>query len=417
MLFNARCRVAFFVVVALWAGTTVAATREQMQDRLRQMERMDFLDGIEEANDCTAQRDFSCAQKALLQARDLAADKTDMALLAQAKASLNAEKKRADEEREQQEEEDRLRRAEEQQIAAAEAQERRAQREADDAYQRKMNQIAMNNAAILAFGNGLSQEKLNALMAASTQDVMNDTGGSNMRETTERLRSDSERSHKERMQQINAAREQREQQKQRDQAALQRSLLEQRDRDSQRRPQVASRTASETVVAAASSGPTAAQRQQQEEKARQERAAQQAADNKARDEAAVLAEQERQQRLAKQKADREAQRAAEKAKEDADKKEYLRQTAQQTTLKARMCYGKSYVVGIRPRIKPEKVSCVDMHYRARCADSQAYVTGVVKNFVGMGTDCFTGDTADMPAMSCPVADITLEVTQAVTCGG
>lgn len=85
---------------------------------------------------------------------------------------------------------------------------------------------------------------------------------------------------------------------------------------------------------------------------------------------------------------------------------------------ARQCFGGQYIVGTRPRISPEVVSCVDVHYRAQCAGdgSNHFIDGVGKTFVGMGTDCFSGDTyAIEPKLSCDVKDIRVTLKEVRAC--
>lgn len=422
------------LLLALVSAAAVASTDKarDMREAFARMDREDFLDGIEKADECTRQGKFSCADKTLAEIHELANGTSDEKLWKMASANLAAERQRAeDEERQRREAEDRERREEAQLIAEAEAEERRQQRAIDEENRRKALQIGLNNIAIAAAGKGLSSQQLSTLMDASTRDVMEGSGGSNMREATARLRADSERKNQQEMQRIN---EQRAQQRQREQETMQRAVALQRQKETLRSsPAASSAGAATSSAATAASGSAAlasaalaseqkqdaerAARQQQEEKARLERKAQAEAEQKRLAAESALKEQERQKKLAQDKADREAKRAAEKARDEAEKREYLSQTAQKSTLKARVCYGKTYVVGIRPRIKPERVACVDMHYRASCPGSRAYVTGVVKNFVGIGTDCFTGDTADMEKMSCPAEDIRIEVVEAQPCGG
>jgi hypothetical protein len=122
---------------------------------------------------------------------------------------------------------------------------------------------------------------------------------------------------------------------------------------------------------------------------------------------------------AKDKADREAAKAKEKADEEAAKVKYLRDLATGTKLMARKCPsgdGSYFVVGLRPRIKPEVVGCVDVHYRARCDGAGVASDGVGKNFTGAFTDCYMGDTYQIEQKpACPVERVRVEVREVRAC--
>ena len=117
-------------------------------------------------------------------------------------------------------------------------------------------------------------------------------------------------------------------------------------------------------------------------------------------------------------AEQQAQRDKQAAEQVQAKAAYLAQLQSSIRLKARQCFGGQYIVGIRPRIKPEEVSCVDVHYRAQCttANNNHFIDGVGKNFVGMGEDCFTGDTYTIePKLSCDVKDISVTLKEVREC--
>ena len=84
-------------------------------------------------------------------------------------------------------------------------------------------------------------------------------------------------------------------------------------------------------------------------------------------------------------------------------------------MKAISCYGNNYAVGQMPKglSFSKHVSGINVHYRASCPGGGRY-NGVSKNFIGMGTDCFTGDTTgnEIPksVLSCKAEDMTVEVT-------
>jgi len=71
---------------------------------------------------------------------------------------------------------------------------------------------------------------------------------------------------------------------------------------------------------------------------------------------------------------------------------------------------------LKPRIRPEVVSCTDVHYEALCDGATVGVRGVAKNFLGAATDCFMGDTAQIdPTPSCPVERVHVAVRDVRTC--
>lgn len=157
-------------------------------------------------------------------------------------------------------------------------------------------------------------------------------------------------------------------------------------------------------------------------------AAARAAEDKKRAEAA---EAERKKQLAEAETARAAQRAKEQAEREAAKRAqveaersakagYLAQLTSGTRLYARSCpdgKGKHYMVGTRPRIKPEVVSCIDVYYRAACPGSASYSRGVAKNFLGASTDCFMGDAVEIdPTPACDVKQVRVEVEQVRGCG-
>jgi hypothetical protein len=146
-----------------------------------------------------------------------------------------------------------------------------------------------------------------------------------------------------------------------------------------------------------------------EEAARRDSAEKEAREHAAREEAA---------RRAKEKADREAARKAEQEAEERADQQYLRDLLAGTRLHARKCPAPGYyVVGLLPKIKPERVQCVDLHYSARCEGSAATTPGLGRNFLGAATDCFMGDAYEIkPQPSCPVDKVILTAIELRRCG-
>ena len=111
-----------------------------------------------------------------------------------------------------------------------------------------------------------------------------------------------------------------------------------------------------------------------------------------------------------------AEQAAEKQAKDEAIQKYLAAMASSTTLKARRCPGGYYLVGLRPKIRPEAVPCIDVHYRAQCAGSNGFSDGVGKNFIGIATDCYMGDTFKVePTPACPAEDVKVTIRAVTTC--
>lgn len=191
-------------------------------------------------------------------------------------------------------------------------------------------------------------------------------------------------------------------------------------------------TASTRVTHAKNSNSTAPLQKQREEQAK----AQRLELEKQREQAKAKLEQERlaaqakakleEERLAAQAKREQAKQEAEEAKrrkvaEDAQARtNFLDKVKTGTRFSARTCIGGEgdyYVVGIRPRPKPEIVSCVDVHFKAQCRGGGAVVNGVADNFLGMSTSCFMGDTYRLRSkLNCPPEDVVVTAVSAKPCG-
>lgn len=177
--------------------------------------------------------------------------------------------------------------------------------------------------------------------------------------------------------------------------------------------------ASTRATHAKNSNSTALLQKQREEQAK----AQRLELEKQRDQAKAKLEQER---LAAQAKREQAKQEAEEAKrrkvaEDAQARtNFLEKVKTGTRFSARTCIGGEgdyFVVGIRPRPKPEIVSCVDVHFKAQCRGGGAVVNGVADNFVGMSTSCFMGDTYRLRSkLNCPPEDVVVTAVSAKPCG-
>ena len=118
---------------------------------------------------------------------------------------------------------------------------------------------------------------------------------------------------------------------------------------------------------------------------------------------------------AKQKAEKETQaRQLEQTK-----KQYLAQLRDQTKLAARTCpggEGKHYLVGLRPKIKPAVVECIDVHYSAACPGTRQNTQGVINSFLGASTDCYLGDAAEIaPQLECKASEVVVKVREVTEC--
>ena len=203
-------------------------------------------------------------------------------------------------------------------------------------------------------------------------------------------------------------------QRERERVASERAEVRQRSETSQRVAQVAQ----------ADQAAQQKQAQARDEKERQAKdaerqrvQAQRDVEDKTRRDAEAAATQR-----AQQKAEREAAAQAARDTEAAAKRDYLAQLVSGTKLYARTCPsgdGNYFVVGTRPRIKPERVPCVNVHYEAVCEGSAQGSTGVVENFLGVATDCFMGDAnfgaPIAPKPACPVKQVRMQVRDVRSC--
>lgn len=404
------------------AASDKAAKARAAFDR---MDREDFLDGIEAANACIARRHFPCAEKQLKDIRELANGSADELLLTMATNNLRAEQQRVEaEERARREQQEYERRQEEARLAAEREQERReeAARRAEAAEQtRKAWMAGIGSVAIAAGGRNLSTEQRSSLMDAYVDDVMNDRGGSSFQAKSNEIMAQRQREFEASQRRLQAEREAA---RQREQAAMQRALDEQRARDAQRQQQVAVAQQQAAQVAAQQRQAEDSRRMEAERLQREQDRQRQLAEAQAAREAEQRRqeverqqrEQERQQRLAQEKAEREAKKAAEAAEAERAKREYLQAMTTGISLRARTCPGPDYyIVGNRPRIKPEVVSCIDVRYGTRCPGEQRYTEDVGRNFIGISTDCYMGDTYKIPKLSCPADQVQVKVLEVTPC--
>lgn len=164
----------------------------------------------------------------------------------------------------------------------------------------------------------------------------------------------------------------------------------------------------------------AAEKKREEDKA--------AKDKKDRDDKRIADEKDRRDKLEaterkrKAEADEARKKADEEklARDEANRKsQYLSGISQQLKLAARTCPGgdgRHFVVGLLPKAEKRPVSCLDVHFSAACPGDRSGTQGVIKSFVGIGTDCFMGDTqAINPTPSCKAAEVKVRVEKVVEC--
>ncbi len=411
-----RLVVACFVL----AGGVVAAAPTddfddllKMSEQLDQLDRQDFEQSILSAENCTAARDFKCAERHLQKATKVVSGNADKAVLKGAQNYLVAERQAAAREDEQRiAEERRL----EKQAAQADLESRCDERctrpgQLRQCYEGRLEYFrctdddggSQGSSIGLAILGGVNQ----ALAGKAQIDGI----------------------HNRAMEQFQAAAEERRraQAAQRERELAQReenrrTLLAQRQRESEARQQQtrANTQAREQQVALAQDKQRqeSAERQRRaEEQTRAQEAAARAQESAAREQRRVADAAAAKAKREQAEADRVLLREAEKQAAAEQARTYLETMARGTQLKARTCYGDMYVVGMRPKVSPEAVPCIDVHYRARCPGSNAYIDGVGSNFIGIATDCFTGDTFETfkikPTPSCP-AEVMQVTVRAVT---
>jgi len=389
-LMNRKHGLLNFILLGLLATFTAAAIAMdasllEMSEQLDGIEKQDFQAAIERATSCTRLRNFPCAESELAKAAKSANGGRDKKMLLASQAGLKNEKQQlANEIREAEEERQAQARRDEKEEQDRQARIRRDEQEAQAAEERQASHEA--NASVYA-SLQQSNSDIGALLAPIT-DLNNkfiaETAERERRASAERDRARAERNEHEAERRRDA---------ERDRAAAQRTA------QAQDRNEANTRNQREADAAKAQQA-----RERQQDQARQQ-------------------EQERQQSLVRQqeqvrqKAEAAAAKQAEQQAEKLAAEQYLRAMQNGIRLGVKNCYGQYEVGGNRPDIKPEVVSCIDVHYRARCEGSAVNYDGVHKNFTGFGAGCF-GDTATIsPKPACPANQVHVEVVAVRGCGG
>lgn len=173
-------RIVIFLLAALLGSVAQAdaGKMKAMREAFDRMDREDFFDGIEKANECTQRRNFDCAEKTLLEISELVNGDADLRLYTMAAGNLRAEIQRATtEEQMRREAADRHRREQAARIAAEEAEERRQRREEEAESARVIG------AAILSVGQSVGQAYVDIEASrARNQAVMDEYNESRARQ-------------------------------------------------------------------------------------------------------------------------------------------------------------------------------------------------------------------------------------------
>lgn len=383
------------LLACLVTGNAAATERSllEMADEMDRLDEQDFLEAINKANSCTSARNFSCTERELAKAAKVANDGQDKKALTAARQNMANEKTRiAEEER-------REREAEERRVAEEEAaQERERQR---IARQQEENNTPSTASQIAMFGQQFLNAYSQQLAAkAATNAVI------------------------EQQQQANRAAIQREQERNQQMLAAASRQTQGYQQRQQYQPSSQSQnyTPPATYAAqqsSASRGATAYYASRNSESDSGSNASRQE-DERREQERRDSLERKRvaEAEVAKQKAEQERQARA----EEESKRNYLSALERGINLRARTCpdgEGKHYIVGIRPKITPRAVDCVDVYYTETCPGSVVGSSGVIKNFLGAATDCFMGDTAEVsPTPACKPNEARVVVTRVQGgCGG
>jgi hypothetical protein len=416
-VFNRFANLCIALLIA-FTSPSFASTLEEMvrmADQLDLLDKADFDDLVRNAVGCTKRRDFNCAEAGLTKAAKLAKDNRDRTTLAQAREGIGKERELLRQEIEAERAAE-LRRKQEMEAQVAQA-EREGECEKFCETQAGVSACYRGQIAPWSCPDYETRSAGGPNYGAAILQGFNQTLQSHARITSihnqamANLQSSyAERDRQRQLQQENL----RAQQAQQAKAAQERRTAQQtaRERESPAQGAGSSSRASSGggSVAARDDRTGTAQRDQAAEQRRKDE--QDARERRAQE------QKEQEDKKQRQLAERQAQREAEAAEQARSKATYLAQMQSGIRLTARQCFGGQYVVGTRPRIKPEVLSCVDVHYRAQCtnAANNQFIDGVGRTFVGMGTDCFSGDNyAIEPKLSCDVKDIQVTLKEVREC--
>lgn len=371
-----------------------ASSLLDMSDQLDKVDHQEFQSELDKANNCTRIRNFFCSEEELRKAAKMASSSSDKIALNVAVQNLQSEKIKVEEEaRARAERERQMRLAEErrqEQIRLAEerrqeAEERRQEDEQREARRRQREQEEADDSRSRAPAGKQFLDQFQA----SLNDMSRQLNANNQQ--TQQLYAQALQQRRE---------EQRAAQREADQ-----KVQDEADRRERARRIAATERRNDEIERERRTN--FARKQEEDRQREQDRQQEQARQQ----------EKLRQQEQAKQQ---EKLRQQEQAKQQEQEKkiaegQYLGAMARGIRLGVKNCYGQYEVGGTMPHIKPEVVSCIDVHYRAKCTGSSEYYYGVHKNFIGNAGGCF-GDTSTMnPKPSCAVSELRVEVVEVEPC--
>lgn len=388
-----------FILLSLLASVAAAAIAMdasllellEMSDQIDKSEKQDFHAALDRANACTRARNFACAESELAKAKKVANGGQDKKMLLASLDGLASEKQQLANEKIQeekarlaqleQEEEDRRR---EKRERREQEQEEREQAQAERAAEERES----TRQAWMGFAQHVTQKfdevgALNRNVHFQTMAAIEDSKRAAAQQEAERRRARAEQDRLDEDRRRNA---------------------ERKRADTQRLAQVQERD--ETNARNKREADAARVQQEREQKRiEDERRNQEARDSMERKR---VAEAE----AARQKAEAAAARLAEQQAEQRAQEQYLQAMKNGIRLGVKNCFGQYEVGGTMPKAK-EVVSCINVHYRARCEGSTASYDGIFKNFTGFDAGCF-GDTSTIsPKPACPAAQLRIDVTEVV----
>jgi hypothetical protein len=412
-----------FNLLAFISHPVMALTDQQKKmldqlDQLDQLDHLDFIDQNEKANKCIFARDFDCAEKSIVKAAKSISNSQDKNELRITQQNLGKERQlKADEEK-----------AEKERLLAEERRRERLEREriAQQEYEEEKRQHDANMKGLLAIAAGTyvgysarnySPEQQSRLVESAERSVMNGNS-SELDSTSNQVISERQKQHNAQMQEIaeqnrraaEAKREREQREAERNEREAERRRDAARERDGvQHLAEVREQNEADALK----------RRTEEELRAQQERAQKRKEEERHNQELRDSNERKRvaDAEAAKKKAEAAAAKLAEQQAEKQAREQYLLAMQSGIRLGVKNCYGQYEVGGTKPKVKPEVVPCIDVHYRARCEGSAVNYDGVHKNFIGFDVGCF-GDTATIsPKPACPVNQLHVEVVEVRTCGG
>lgn len=403
-----------FVLLSLLASVAAAAIAMdanllellEMSDQIDKSEKQDFQAALDRANACTRARNFPCAESELAKAKKVANSGQDKKILlasqnnlANERQQLASEIRRAEQERqaqidrEENERQAQLREEEEQRQAAIRSDEEREARLFREEQQaraeddRQSTRDAYNSIGAEILRKGAENAAILGRIDRQTNAAIRDSNRILAAQAAERNRARTEREEGEAERRRDAARKR---------------------ADTQRLAQVQERD--ETNARNKRKADTARVQEEREQKRiEDERRNQESRDSMERKR---IAETE----AAKQKAEAAATKLAEQQVEQRAQGLYLQAMKNGIRLGAKNCFGQYEVGGTMPKTK-EVVSCIDVHYRARCEGNTVSYDGIIKNFTGFDAGCFGDTTTISPKPACPAEQVRIDVTEVIRgCG-